>query len=43
MYEGVLKSGHVFKPTLNAGVVLANLGDIFKIFVVGVDGELGRQ
>lgn len=39
--EGVVESGKRFTPALNAGIILANLDDVLKEFVVGVYAELG--
>lgn len=42
VFNGIVEICQKFKPPLDAGVVLTNLGDILKGFVVGVDVELVR-
>jgi len=41
IFEGVGVCGEELKPTPNAGVMLAYLGDALERLVVGVDAELG--
>ena len=42
MLQSVGVGGEEFQPALHASIVIADLGDVFERFVVGVDEEFGR-